>query len=315
MLLLVTGGCMGTPELPDGFQDWLQGVRQEALARHVSPATLDAALADLAPIPKVIELDRKQPETTMGFAEYLTRVLPERRVQTGRRLLEEHADLLAALQQRYGVQPRFIVALWGMETDFGRVTGGYPVIGALATLAHDGRRSAFFRQELLEALQILDEGHIGLREMTGSWAGAMGQVQFMPSSFRRFATDGDGDGRRDIWASTSDALASAANYLAGSGWRAEQGWGMEVRLPEGFDPALAGAERIRALAEWRALGLKAGDGTELAPGDLAAAVVQPGGPTGPAYLVYDNYRTLLKWNRSDYFAAAVGLLSDRLAAP
>jgi len=307
-----SGTSAATPS-PD-FQAWLSDLRTEALARGTSAATLDTALSDIVPIPRVIELDRRQPEFTLSFDEYLTRVVSERRVRLGRRLLAENGRLLDAIAEQYRVQPRFIVALWGIETDFGRLTGGYPVVDSLATLAFDGRRSTFFRQELLIALQILDEGHIGVDDMKGSWAGAMGQVQFMPSSFQRFAVDYDGDGRRDIWSSRADALASAANYLANSGWRSDQTWGRPVRLPRDFDHALVGRDAVRPLSEWQALGVHRADGRRLPRSELSASLIQPGGPGGPTFLVYDNYRTLLKWNRSDYFATAVGTLADRIRA-
>jgi len=311
-LVAWTGTSVATRS-PD-FQAWLGDLRKEALARDISAATLDAALSNVAPIPRVIELDRRQPEFTLSFDEYLTRVVPEQRIRLGRRLLAENGRLLDSIAAQYRVQPRFIVALWGIETDFGRLTGGYPVVDSLATLAFDGRRSSFFRQELLIALQVLDEGHIGVDEMKGSWAGAMGQVQFMPSSFQRFAVDYDGDGRRDIWGSRADALASAANYLANSGWRSDQTWGRPVRLPRDFDHALMGRDAVRPLSEWQALGVRRADGHPLPRSELSASLIQPGGPGGPTFLVYDNYRTLLKWNRSDYFATAVGTLADRIRA-
>lgn len=298
-----------------GFDTWLAGLKEEAREMGISEPVLEAAFAEVAPIPRIIELDRSQPEFTLTFEEYLERVLPPRRVRMGRKQLAAHGPLLEAIGREYGVQPRFIVALWGIETDFGRITGGYPVIAALATLAHDGRRSAFFRGELLKALRILDQGHIDVAAMEGSWAGAMGQVQFMPSSFLDFAEDYDGDGRKDIWTTTADAFASAANYLARSGWNPEQTWGREVRLPADFDPALVGRDMGKDLQEWQALGVRRADGGDLPAVNIRASVVQPGGADGPAYVVYNNYHVLLKWNRSDYFATTVGTLADRIAEP
>lgn len=294
------------------FEAWLAALRTEASGRGISAPVLDAALAEVEPIPRVLELDRKQPEFTLSFEEYLERVVPDRRARQGRRLLTQHRDLLKSVADRYHVQPRFIVALWGVETDFGRLTGGFPVVGALATLAWEGRRRAFFRGELLDALQILEEGHVTPAAMQGSWAGAMGQPQFMPSSFRRFAEDFDGDGRRDIWGTRADVFASAANYLARSGWRDDQTWGREVRLPRGFDRSLLGLETEKRLSEWQALGVRRADGRDLPARDLPASLVQPGGDSGPVYAVYDNYRVLMRWNRSTYFATAVGVLSDRI---
>jgi len=296
----------------DDFGQWLQELRRQALDDGISAATLDGALIGVRPIPRVIELDRAQPEFKRTFQQYLDLVAPESRVVNGRTALARHRSLLEAVGARYGVQPRFIVALWGVETDFGRVTGGFPVVAALATLAHEGRRSELFRRELLDALHILDERHIGVAEMTGSWAGAMGQSQFMPSSFRRYAVDYDGDGRRDIWGTEADVFASIANYLSSQGWRAGQTWGRAARLPPDFDPALAGVRVERRLAEWQALGVRTATGGDLPAADLAASVVQPDGPTGPALIVYENFKTILRWNRSTYFAAAVGYLADRI---
>ncbi|MFQ5939309.1 MAG: lytic transglycosylase domain-containing protein [Alphaproteobacteria bacterium] len=294
------------------FTGWLEGVRAEAASRGISQATIEAALTDLEPIARVIELDRNQPEFTLSFEEYLELVASASRIETGRLRLAEHRAVLEEVGERFGVEPRLIVALWGVETDFGRQPGTFPVIGALATLAYDGRRGAYFRGELFEALAILEEGHIEPERMIGSWAGAMGQNQFMPSSFRRYAVDYDGDGRRDIWTAPGDIFASAANYLAGSGWRRGRPWGHEVVLPSDFDPALADLELVKRVGEWQALGVRGADGDALAPGDRPASVVLPDGPQGPAYVIYDNYRALMKWNRSIFFATAVGYLADRI---
>ena len=209
----------------ESFQEWLNGVRKEARAAGVSDKVLDRAFRDLKPIPRIIELDRSQPESKLTLNQYLDRIVSGKTIWDGRRLYREHRELLNKISDQYGVEPQYIVALWGIETRYGRITGGYPVIAALATLAYDGRRSAFFRAELIRALKILEEGHIAFEDMDGSWAGAMGQVQFMPSSFVTYAVDYDGDGRTDIWDNVSDALASAANYLSKSGWARNQGWG------------------------------------------------------------------------------------------
>ncbi len=298
---------------PQDFSGWLDGVREEARANGISEATITVALSGITPLPDVIELDRNQPEFTLRFEEYLARLVSERRVETGRAMMIENAALLEEVAQRYGVEPRFIVALWGAESDFGRLRGEFNVVAALATLAYDGRRSTFFRKELIQALRIVDEGHIAAAAMTGSWAGAMGQNQFMPSSFLDFAVDFDGDGRRDIWSSRADVFASIANYLAKSGWRGGQGWGRQVRVPAGFDQSLIGMEQSRSLEEWNRLGVVLADGGPLPPANLSASLAQPAGRGGAVYLVYDNYRTILRWNRSLYFATAVGLLADRLS--
>ena len=220
--------------------------------------------------------------------------------------------LLNEIGNRYGVQPRFIVALWGVETDFGRIDGGFPVIHALATLAIDGRRSKFFREQLITAIRILDQGHITLDKMRGSWAGAMGYFQFMPSSFVSFAIDYDNDGKRDIWQNKKDAFASAANYLSKSGWRNDQTWGREVRIPKGFDKKLVGLKIRKDTSEWRNLGVLRVDGGDLPKRNLMGSIVMVNGPKSRVFLTYSNYQTILKWNRSNFFAVAVGMLAEKI---
>lgn len=294
------------------FDLWLKELRAEAASRGVRASIIERALRRVKPIPRVIELDRRQPEFTLTFRQYMDRVVPESRVKKGRQRLRENRALLEGIDRKYGVQPRFIVAFWGIETDFGRLTGGFPVIPALVTLAYDGRRSAFFRGELLHALDILDKNHIEPEKMVGSWAGAMGQTQFMPSSFVAYAVDHDGDGRKDIWNSTADALASGANYLARQGWKGDQTWGRPVTLPDGFDTGLADLKVRKPLSAWQRMGVRRADGGDLPRRQPAASVVLPEGRDGPAFVVYNNYLTILKWNRSTFFALAVGFLADRL---
>ncbi len=297
----------------ENFSEWLEGLRQEARAKGISEAILHEALDDLHPIPRVIELDRRQPEFTQSFWRYLDARVTEGRIERGRMLLELHAELLDSIEKQYGVQPRFLVAFWGLETNFGDYLGSFPVIGSLATLAYDPRRSDFFRSELLAALSILDDGHITAKEMFGSWAGAMGQPQFMPSTFVRFAVDADGDGRRDIWHSLPDVFASAANFLSESGWQGDKTWGREVRLPPGFNLELTGLEIEKNLAAWQILGVRKINGNDLPRVNMKASLILPAGHAGPAFLVYNNYRTTLQWNRSDLYAIAVGHLADRIA--
>lgn len=305
-------GYAGSALAAEGFAGFLDGVRSEARARGLKEATISSALDGLAPIERVVELDRRQPEFTLTFDQYMRRVVSAQRVEKGRARLAEHRGILDRVARAYRVQPRFIVALWGVETDFGRVRGSFPIIAALATLAHDGRRSRYFRKELFNALTIIDQGHISARAMIGSWAGAMGQNQFMPSSFLRYAVDHDGDGRRDIWTNRADVFASTANYLREVGWRDDQTWGRPVRLPSGFDPELLGLKTRKGLAAWQKLGVRRADGTDLPGRNLAASILRPG-EDGPPFAVYDNYRAILKWNRSHLFAVAVGSLADRIA--
>ncbi len=296
------------------FSIWLQGMRQAALGQGVSASTVDLAFAGLSPLQRVLDLDRKQPEKTMTFARYRQQVISHARISKGRELMRQNAALLHKAEKQYGVPAAFIVALWGIETSFGENTGGFDVIAALATLAWDGRRSSFFSNELIKALHILDEGHVERGRMKGSWAGAMGQNQFMPSSFEKFAVDGDGDGRKNIWSSRPDVFASTAHYLSASGWRPGERWGREVRLPQGFSPALVGLEVRKEPAAWQALGVRLPGGENLPDGTgMKASVVAPDGLGGPAYLVYNNYRVIMLWNRSTYFATSVGLIADSLS--
>ena len=297
------------------FRTWLAILKKEAVDRGIPQKTVNKALGDFKPIPKVIELDRNQPESILSFNDYLDRVLARERVANGRRKLSDQRELLTQIAAHYGVQPRFLVALWGIETDFGRVTGSHPVIDSLASLIYNGRRGSFFRKELIHALRILDEGHIPLDQMKGSWAGAMGQLQFMPSTFRHFAVDFDGDGRIDIWQSQEDAFASAANYLSRSGWREDQTWGQEVCIPNGAKLKSADFKFQRRLSEWRALGIQPLDGRDFPAPNLPASIVQPDGPRGRTFLVLSNYHVMLRWNHSHNFALSVGILADRIGSP
>lgn len=294
------------------FDEWLAEFRAEALAGGISAATLDAALAGIEPIERVIERDRNQPEFTLDFRTYLTRVASESRIEEGRRMLEQHRPLLEDVGRRYGMPPELLTAVWGVESNFGRTQGDFSVVQALATLAYDGRRGAMFRRELLHALRILDQRHVELERMKGSWAGAMGQLQFMPSTFVDYAKDGDGDGRKDIWGSAADALESAASFMA-SQWRPGLRWGRQVRLPSDFDRSLAGLETRKPLAEWQRLGVRLPDGSALPTANVEASLILPDDAAEPAFVVYQNYRALMRWNRSHFFALTVGHLADRIA--
>ncbi len=295
------------------FNEFLTGVRSEAITRGIRPQTLDTALVGIAPLARVVELDRAQPEFTRTFEQYLAGTVSEARVARGKQMLNENRALLQQVEQRYGVQARFVVALWGIESDYGRNLGGFSVVQALATLAFDDRRAAYFRRELFDALKIIDDGHITAAGMRGSWAGAMGQAQFMPSTFLLAAVDFDGDGRRDIWGSKADVFASAAQYLAKSGWQGDQTWGRPVKLPDNFDITLAGLATSKPIGEWQALGVRTPEGGALPTRQLNSSIVLPtAGSKTPAYLVYNNYRSLLRWNNAALFAVAVGTLADRI---
>ena len=298
----------------ENFASWQKKLRAEARKAGISQKTLDAALKEAAaPLPRVIELDRNQPEATEPLGDYVTDQINPSRVEGGRRMLRRYRSWLDRLERRNGVQRRYIIAMWGIETDYGRRSGGFPVIQTLATLARDDRRGTYFRQELIAALHIIDAGQMTLPRMQGSWAGAMGQCQFMPSSFCRFAVDADGDGRADIWHSVPDVLASIANYLAHVGWRKDLIWGRPVRLPGNFDLSVAGGMKTRLpLSRWQALGVRCRNGSSLPRYDVDASLLLPEGLDGPAYLVYSNFNSLLAWNRSNSFAVAVGTLAEIL---
>jgi membrane-bound lytic murein transglycosylase B len=299
----------------ENFKIWRGALMEEALARGISQATVDKTLKNIEFIPRVIELDRYQPESVLSLNAYLNIVASETRVQEGREKWQEYYSLLDRVGQQYGVQPRFLVALWGVETRYGQLNGRYPVVSSLATLAYNGRRSAFFRRELFEVLRLIDQGHLAPEELNGSWAGALGLFQFMPSSIRRFGIDFDRDGRIDLAKTYADAFASAANYLVKCGWKKDQTWGREVRLPEPFNRKWVGMGKQKTIRQWQIMGVKDIKGAPLPENfNLKASLIQPQGAGGPVYLVYPNYRTLLKWNRSHLFGLAVGILSDRLAA-
>lgn len=292
------------------FAEWLEALRAEAQERGISAQTL-AALDDLEPLERVLELDNSQPEFVQTFTRYLGLRVTDNQVSRGQSLLDQHAALLREVQQRYGVQPHYLVAFWAIESNFGRATGGFSVLNALATLAYDPRRADFFRRELLTALQIIDEGHIAPDAMSGSWAGAMGQLQFLPSVFYQYGVDGDGDGRIDIWNSLPDVFHSAANFLSNSGWQGDERWGREVILPENFDFRLAGTSTSLSLQEWADMGLRRVDGGTLPIADMNASVILPAGANGPAFLAYSNYRATMRYNPSTFYALTVGHLADR----
>lgn len=297
------------------FADWLVEFRAEALAAGISEMTLEHALAGLELRESILEDDRNQPEFKRTLDEYLANAINRFRIIQGRKFLREEWQLFADIAKEYPVQSRFLVALWGIETNFGRNQGKVPIIQALATLAYDPRRSEYFTRELIAALRILDQQSATLAQMYGSWAGAMGQVQFMPSVFLKYAVDFDNDGRIDLWQSRPDALASAARYLTSLGWKKNWTWGREVRVPADFDSKLEGLDHQLRLAEWQKLGVRRLNGGDLPDAPGRASLIRPDGSAGRSFLVYDNYRKIMNWNRSHSFAIAVGLLSDEIGKP
>jgi membrane-bound lytic murein transglycosylase B len=311
-LIAAAGRPLRALAAEEDFAGFIAAVRREALAQGIRVGAVDYALRGAQYLPHVIELDHQQPEHTMTLGGFLEKVVTPQKISDGRAELADNWPLLTRVYQRFNVQPRFIVALWAVESNFGKVMGNYSVISSLATLAYDGRRSSYFRPELIAALRIIDEGNIHPDAMLGSWAGAMGQCQFMPSTFLNFAVDFDGDGKRDIWGDRADVLGSIANYIGQLGWRGDQGWGRSVVVPANFDTRLTGLEIRRPTADWSRMGVRPADTSPLPGGD--SSLVMPDGNTGPALLVTDNFRAIMKWNKSTYFAAAVGMLADSFGA-
>lgn len=316
---LLLAGCATAPATsttaPDreaAFAEWLEGFRAKAGEAGIDGATLNAALGEARYLPEVIARDRHQPELTRAIWDYLDSAVSEARVETGRQMLAEHAEAIRAAEKRYGVPAEVLVAIWGIESNFGRNFGDTATVDALATLAFEGRRQAFAERELLAALRILEDGDIAREQMRGSWAGAMGHTQFLPSSFRAYAVDADGDARRDIWGSIPDVMASTANYLAEAGWRDREAWGVALRLPEDFDYRNAERNVRRDSAQWQAAGLRTATGNAL-PAMAGARVLLPAGADGPAFLVGNNFDAILRYNNATSYALAVGLLADRVA--
>lgn len=296
------------------FDEWLHDFKKDAHSQGIAQATLEDAFSETkAPIERVITLDQKQPENVLTLDEYLKNILTNKRIKDGKKALKDHHALLTKIGRQYGVQPRFIVALWGIETLYGKNTGGFSTIDALATLAYDGRRSDFFRGELINALTILQQEHMEASEMKGSWAGALGQCQFMPSTYLKYAVDANEDGKHDIWDTPDDVFASIANYLKSLEWNKKEGWGRRVTLPEGFDMALADIKTEKTLSDWGKLGVRTASGKPLPKGNQQASLIMVGKDDDAVpYLVYSNYKALLQWNRSRFFATAVGTLADHI---
>lgn len=299
---------------PAEFPAFVESLKAKARAQGISQPTLERAFASVHFVDRVIKADQQQPEQQITLDDYLRRVLPDSKITQAKAAMQDPQAALQRVSQRYGVPPQYIVALWAMESQFGRIQGKEDVISALATLAFEGRREAFFTRELLAALTIIEQGHLPDRAMSGSWAGAMGQNQFMPSSFLNYGADGDGDGKIDIWNNLDDVFASTANYLAKEGWHQTQRWGEEVTLPAEFTASLAGIEtrKAKSVAEWRRLGVQASAGASSAD-TQRAWIILPDDLQGRAFMVYDNFRTIMQWNRSYYFAISIGRLADAIS--
>ena len=287
-------------------------LQKQAKNAGLSQSIINEIIPDLKYLPKVIKSDRSQPEFTETFATYLNKRVTPARIKQGRQLLKKHSDFLELLVRKYGVPGRYIIAFWGLETNFGHYLGNISILNSLATLACDERRSEFFTEEFLLALKLLDRESLLPNKMKGSWAGAMGHTQFMPSTYYQYAVDGDGDGKINLWLSEKDALASGANYLQQLGWKTGERWGREVNLPVDFHYELTGYKNWKPLKVWKSLGATTASGSLLPDVDIEAAVLVPSGHSGPAFLVYPNFDIIMHWNRSKHYALAVGLLADRI---
>lgn len=305
--------ALSVGETAESFAVWREGLRPEARARGVSDATFDAAFQGVRVNRQVLDNIASQPEFVRPVWEYLDNAISDQRVARGRALLAEHRALLTRAEDRYGVPAEIVVAIWGLESNFGSFMGSLNVIESLATLAYAGHRREAFRTFLLDALVMLERGKATPRGMVGSWAGAMGHTQFMPTAYLRYAVDGDGDGRRDLWNSLPDVFASTANYLAEHGWRPGEPWGYEVTVPPGFDWSEAELTQRLTVAEWRARGVQRVGGGSLGPDGREAAMLVLAGHRGPTFLAFDNFRTIMRYNNATSYALAVGHLADRIA--
>ncbi|MDC3211407.1 lytic murein transglycosylase [Pseudoalteromonas distincta] len=332
LIVILCGVCLSSSVMAKTqaeFQDYLANLKQEAIAKGYEAKLIDDAFATATYKEKVVSADKNQPEVKETLETYLPKRVPQWKIDRARKLYAENKEVLEKVAKEFGVQARFIVALWGLESNFGTIQGGHNVISSLVTLAFDGRREALYKRQLWAALDILKSGHITLDKFKGSWAGAMGQTQFMPTSFNAYAVDYNNDGRKDIWTTKEDAFASIANYLKQEGWNDSLTWGRQVQLPENFDSKyvlVRGTktrkqwleywnDSERSLADWQALGVRKADGSDLPNVDVRAALVMPDDINGRMYLAYDNYKVFMHWNRSYYFATSVGYLSDRIGYP
>ena len=300
---------------PAEFPAYIEQLKAQARQQGIDQPTIDRAFTGVHFVDRVIKSDRGQLEKKITLNDYLNRVVTQAKIDKGRENLQQYQNQLQPIAAASGVQAPYIVALWAIESQFGNIQGKEEVISALSTLAFEGRREAFFTKELMAALRIIHQQQMSAADLKGSWAGAMGQSQFMPSSFLNYGKDGDGDGKIDIWNNRDDVFASIANYLQREGWQAGQRWGVEVTLPGDFNAQLAGLDtsQAKSVAQWQQLGVKANDAAAASDQAQRAWIITPEDGEGRSFMVYDNFRTLMRWNRSYYFAIAIGTMADALA--
>ncbi|MBT3135758.1 lytic murein transglycosylase [Alteromonas sp. ALT199] len=311
--LLLASAAMNSALANEQFANCTATLAEKAKQEGVSQQVIDDVFPRLVHQDRVIELDRSQPEFVQTFPGYFSKRVTDWRTNKGKEMYAKHEQLLHKLSDKYGVPPHYLLAFWGLETNFGSYKGKMPVLDSLATLACDKRRSTYFTQEFLVAVKLMEREKLQKEDMIGSWAGAMGHTQFMPSAYTHYAIDGDGDGQINLWASEEDALSSAANFLASLGWERSFRWGREVQLPDNFDYQESGYKNRKSLSEWNTQGVKQADGSALGEGDTSAYVIVPAGHNGPAFIAYKNFRVIMRWNNSEFYAIAVGVLADRIA--
>ena len=310
-MLLATAPLARADEAQD-FSIWVTDFKARAINEGVSPELVEDAFLGVTLDPQVVALDQKQPEKKVTLSKYLSNTINERRIRVGRAMIEEHRDALQKISAYYHVPANYIVALWAIESDYGNNKGNFSVVQSLATLAFEGRRREFFTKELIAALKIAAQENISPSALTGSWAGAMGDCQFMPTTYLRYAVDADSDGHRDIWNSPTDVLASIANYLYHIDWDGDYGWGEAVTVPADFTVDEADIDHSKSVSHWRKRGLTLRDGSPLPDTSASLYAIYPSTPDEGALLVTDNYKAILQWNRSRYFATAVGMLADQI---
>lgn len=313
LALLFTGAVINSASANEHFSSCTAALADRAKQEGVSQQIIDEVFPHLVHQDRVIELDRSQPEFVQTFPGYFSKRVTDWRTEKGKAMYAKHEKLLHKLSDKYGVPPHYLLAFWGLETNFGSYKGKMPVLDSLATLACDKRRSKYFTQEFLVAVKLMQREKLKKDNMVGSWAGAMGHTQFMPSAYTHYAIDGDGDGQINLWESEEDALSSAANFLASLGWERSFRWGREVKLPEGFNYQESGYKNRKPLSEWHEQGVKKADGSPLGEGETTAYVIVPAGHNGPAFIAYKNFRVIMRWNNSEFYAIAVGVLADRIA--
>jgi membrane-bound lytic murein transglycosylase B len=304
------------PAEAEDFDSWKTSFRAQAIAAGISADTYDREMATVTPLERVLELNANQPEFTRSIWDYLDSAVSDKRVSNGLNNYNANLDLLNLIEASYGVDAETIVAIWGLESSYGAIQGNHDTLSALATLGHEGRRTSFGRTQLVGALKILDRSYADRTQLKGSWAGAMGQTQFIPTTYLDYAIDHDGDGRRDLWGNLGDVFASTANYLSRSGYTANEPWGFEVSLPADFEYAQAGRQNRRTVAEWASDGITRADTTPLTDNidlNARASVLVPAGASGPAFIVFDNFRAILRYNNATSYALGIGLLSDQIA--